>query len=241
MIALIDGDVVVYRVGFASENQTETQNCMNTELVMDQIMSDTHADTCKVYLSDSLENNYRFKIDPEYKANRKDARRPRWYQSIKSFLKNKYGAEITTGQEADDALGIKQAEHNYLAVDKEFPEYKPTIICSIDKDLLQIPGLHYSITKREITTVQHIDGIRHFYAQLLIGDRVDNIRGIDGIGPVKAGRLLDSIVDETQMFGRVRDTYNDDERLLKNGQLLWIRRQEGDEWKFPTGDNNAKA
>ncbi len=44
--------------------------------------------------------------------------------------------------EADDALGIAQdqIEHFDPAVSHQ-PEYN-TVICSIDKDLLQIPGLH---------------------------------------------------------------------------------------------------
>lgn len=231
MIALIDGDILVYRVGFASENQTEAQNCMNTELVMEQILKDNETEDYKVFLSDKLENNFRFKIDPEYKANRKDARKPRWYKSIRQFLVDEFQAEYTTGQEADDALGIEQTLHN--TGDWNPLGIVPTVICSIDKDLLQVPGNHYNITTREHQQVDYIEGLRNFYKQFLIGDRVDNIVGIDGLGVVKAGRLLDPLEDELSMFERVRLLYGDDERLLKNGQLLWVRRHEGEVWQFP--------
>lgn len=199
---------------------------MNTELVMEQILKDNDTDDYKVFLSDKLENNFRFKIDPEYKANRKDARKPRWYKSIRQFLVDEFQAEYTTGQEADDALGIAQTANGPNRVGD-------SVICSIDKDLLQVLGNHYNITTREHQQVNYIDGLRNFYKQFLIGDRVDNIVGISGLGTVKAGRILDPLQDELSMFERVRLLYGDDERLLKNGQLLWVRRHEGEVWQFP--------
>jgi 5'-3' exonuclease len=226
MIALIDGDVLVYRVGFASDNQTEVQNCINCDLVVKDILSAVGATDYKMFLSDSLENNFRYAIDNNYKANRKDARRPRWYDSLKLFLKQEYKAEVAYGQEADDALGIAQSNVSGESVG--------TIICSIDKDLLQVPGEHYNLAKGIRTTVTPTDGIRSFYKQLLTGDTVDNIKGIDGIGPVKSGRHLDGLTDERDMFETVRELYMDDPRLLKNGQLLWVRRHEGELWGFPS-------
>lgn len=222
MIALIDADVVVYRVGFASEDQTEAQNCFNCELVMEDIMNAVEATESRVFLSDKLENNFRFKVDNKYKANRKDAPKPKFYDSLKLFLKDKYKAETTTGQEADDALGIAQ--------DKEGNN---TVIATIDKDLLQIPGYHYNLATGEKRTVNYVEGIRYFYKQLLIGDRVDNIEGIRGIGPKKAGAILDGCDLEYDMFERVRTLYDEDERLLRNGKLLYIRRREGEDWEFP--------
>lgn len=215
----------MYRVGFSSENQTEAQNCMNMELLFEQIMADTKADSFKVFLSDKLESNYRFKIDPQYKANRKDAPKPRHYAALRMFALNELKAEITLGEEADDRLGIEQTKSGGGG----------TIICSIDKDLRQIPGLHYSITARTVDSVGTVEGLRHFYSQLLIGDRVDNITGVTGIGKVKSARLLDPLEHEEDFFERVRALYSDDERLLKNGQLLWIRRKENELWCFPTG------
>jgi 5'-3' exonuclease len=240
MIALIDGDVVVYRVGFASDSQTEVQNCINCDLVMKDILNATQAESYKVFLSDSLVNNFRYAIDNNYKANRKNAPRPRWYDSLRLFLKNEYNAEITLGQEADDALGIEQTRYRYWAMRDKYAvkgtmlQKSPvSVICSIDKDLLQVPGEHYNITKGERTTVTPIDGIRSFYTQLLVGDTVDNIVGIRGIGPVKAGRLLDGLTEERDLFETVRRAYGDDHRLLKNGRLLWVRRVENELWGFP--------
>jgi 5'-3' exonuclease len=238
MLALIDGDVVVYRVGFASENQTEAQNCINAELVMEDILNATNTESYRVFLSDKLENNFRYKIDNSYKANRKDAPKPKYYDSLRLFLQQNYQAEFTPGQEADDALGIAQCttlglKAKYNASIGPDPHPYESVICSIDKDLLQIPGRHYNLSTGVHTTVTYIEGLRSFYRQLLIGDRVDNITGITGIGKVKAARCIDHLDNESDMFATVRVLYQDDERLLRNGQLLWVRRTENEMWRFP--------
>jgi 5'-3' exonuclease len=111
-----------------------------------------------------------------------------------------------------------------------------TIICSYDKDMLQVPGLHYRFPTREFIEIDELTGLRNFYSQFLIGDRVDDIKGVYGLGPKKTEHLLRSCTNEKELFGRVRHKYNDDERLLKNGQLLWVRRKENEIWAFPEQD-----
>lgn len=107
------------------------------------------------------------------------------------------------------------------------------VICSLDKDLKQIPGHHYNWRRDEFDFVEPIEGLRHFYRQLLTGDRTDNIFGIRGIGTVKSGRLIDNLNTEEDMFHVVQAMYADDQRLLMNGQCLYIMREEGRRWSFP--------
>ena len=70
---------------------------------------------------------------------------------MNEYLVKEYKAEVCDGQEADDALGINQTDQ--------------TIICTIDKDLLMIPGQHYNFVKEEFKTVTYLDGLKHFYMQ----------------------------------------------------------------------------
>jgi hypothetical protein len=207
---------------------------------MQDILNAVEADgSYRVFLSDKLENNFRYKIDPQYKANRKDMPKPRWYDSLRLFLCNEYKAEYTHGQEADDALGIAQSKNFWeeqfklCASDGKPVSHTQSVICSIDKDLLQVPGNHYNLATGVHSTVNVFDGIRHFYRQLVTGDRVDNIFGIKGIGPVKSERLLTGAESESELFERVRILYDDDERLLRNGRLLWVRRVVDELWRFP--------
>lgn len=129
----------------------------------------------------------------------------------------KWNAEELYGLEADDAIGI------YLSKTKE------SIACSIDKDLRQIPGLHWNFVKKELYDVSEYIGAFNFYRQLLIGDVSDNIKGVHGIGPVKAEKFLFGLEPE-EMFSKVRFLYDDDERMLVNGQCLWLFKKEMDLW-----------
>lgn len=323
MKALIDGDIITYRCGFASEDVSEAIALSRADQTIERIIKETKAIEHQLYLSDNKENNFRYKIYPAYKANRTKPL-PRHYQAIKDHLIKKHNAVIALGQEADDALGIEQCAQASIcpngnssrltasqderagasstltrgisaadcqshklkdggsnpppatalgeglcsntqvrpiinagisgfqpsspinsesksAVDsliwsEEAAGSSPasqTIICSIDKDLRMIPGKHYNFVTGEFFEIEELEGLYNFYEQLLIGDRVDNIIGVNGIGAVRAPMYLRNCVDEEEMFTTVRNLYGDDKRLLQNGQVLWIRRQENQVWKFP--------
>jgi 5'-3' exonuclease len=233
VLALIDGDIVLYRSGWSSENDPEAIACARANETIEGILRDVQATEFQVWLSDSLENNFRFRIDPQYKISRQGQPKPKHYQALKYFLKKEWNAQVTEGQEADDALGIEQSANNEWVHDANGGKRAgESTICSIDKDLLQVPGQHYNFVRKERLTVTEDEGIRFFYKQLVIGDRIDDIIGVKGIGPVKAGRLLDSCPN-SELFNKVRYAYNDDARLLRNGQLLWIRREPEQVWKFP--------
>ena len=227
MLALIDGDIVSYRCAASAENDEEWVAVARAVECIDNIALATGATELEVWLSDGRESTFRWQMYPEYKANRTQPP-PRHLAALKAFLRDKYNAKVATGEEADDALGYRQMESN-----------GESIICSIDKDLLQIPGHHFNFVRMEYQQVDYVQGVRHFYKQLLIGDTTDNIKGIYGIGKVKAGKLLDNVYDELEMFDIVRDIYQDDARLLLNGRLLWIRREKDELWEFPSWSQNT--
>jgi DNA polymerase-1 len=62
---------------------------------------------------------------------------------------------------------------------------------TIDKDLDNTPGKHYNFNRKEIYDVTPEQAMRNFYTQCLTGDTADNIPGIRGIGPATARKLLD--------------------------------------------------
>lgn len=225
--ALVDGDIVAYRCAAASENEPVEVALLRADELMQRILHETASEEYIVFLTGS--DNFRYQHNPEYKANRKDTPRPQWLQHVREHLVVNWKAKVEDGQEADDALGIYQMAN------------KETIICSIDKDLLMIPGEHYDFVKSIRRDVYNIPAIRHFYWQLIMGDRTDNIFGFDGkarqtvpkkLEPIMA--QLESYDDELDMFNFVRELYSDDTRLLMNGICLWIRRNEGEVWKFPS-------
>lgn len=213
---LIDGDIVAYRCA-ASAWDWKTGKTLaplrvaiyRIEDMMDGIFESLHTDRYSMYLSDST--NYRNLIYPQYKANRKGMARPPYLDDCKNFLVQRMFATVCENAEADDYLGIAQCESSN------------TVICSIDKDLLQIPGSHFNFVKGQRMEVTPMEGLRHFFKQLLIGDTADNIFGIRGIGKVKADRLIDPLDSIEEMLDCVRAVYKDDVRLLMNCDVLWIQ------------------
>ena len=215
MKALIDADIVAYRVACTLEDDdAEDFVYARAEDLIDNILVSTEATEYRLFLTGK--NNFRYTIYPEYKAHR-PKEKPFWLEKCRQYLIATFNAEVVNGQEADDALGIAQTED--------------TIICSIDKDLLMIPGRHYNFVKDEFQEVTNDSGMRHFYMQCLTGDRSDNIKGIEQIGPKKAEKILIGCITEQELFNAVREAYSNDEEFLMNGRVLWIRRKENEDWK----------
>ena len=125
---LIDCDIVAYRNACTCEEDETPDICLfRVDEMMERIITSVGASSFTGYLSGG--NNFRKTIDPQYKANRLGKPKPKWLETCREHLVTKWNAVVTDGIEADDALGIAQRED--------------TIICSLDKDLLQIPGNHY--------------------------------------------------------------------------------------------------
>ena len=216
MKALIDADIVAYRVACTLEEDDAADFVYaRAEDLIDSILVNTEATEYRLFLTGK--DNFRYALYPEYKANRRDKEKPFWLENVRQYLKANFNAEVIDGQEADDALGIAQTDD--------------TIICSIDKDLLMIPGKHYNFVKDEFITIDKDQAMRNFYMQCLTGDRSDNIKGIDGIGPKKAEKILVGCITEQELFDAVREAYSNDEEFIMNGRVLWIRRQENEDWK----------
>jgi 5'-3' exonuclease len=230
MRALIDGDVVRYRTGFASEGEEEWIACSRADTTIEKILADTGANDYTIFFSDSLENNYRYKLYPFYKSSRQKTPKPKHHWALGKFIEDEWGVTVAKGEEADDALGITQSQ---ALEELRWAGDEPTIICSIDKDLLQVPGKHYNFVKGEFIEVDYLSGLRSFYRQLLTGDRTDDIPGIRGIGPVKAARLIDHLETEEEMVEVVRGMWQDDEKVDLYGKLLWVRREPEQLWRLP--------
>jgi len=71
--------------------------------------------------------------------------------------------------------------------------------------------------------------------RILTGDRVDNIEGIRGIGPVKADKILKDCTTERELYEACIKAYDGNtDRVLENGKLLWLRRKPNQMWQPPS-------
>ena len=220
MKLLIDGDPIVYRIGFACQKKDketglvtadpESHTLHSCKQFINQMLEETGADTYKIYLTGK--GNFRYKVREDYKANRKGADKPVHYQLVRDYLVKKFKAQVVDGMEADDALALGQQSD--------------TAIASIDKDLLMVEGRHYNYGKCTWQDVTAKQGEYFFYKQMLTGDRVDNIIGIRGIGEKKASKLLDTTPrkdwDETIIKLYMKEFEDGYHRAVQNTQLLWM-------------------
>lgn len=230
MLALIDGDIIAYRVAWTVEDQDSFGiPRWRANEMLEGILADTGATEFTVFLSGPESDNFRYKIYPEYKESRKNKPKPKWLERLKEYLIVDWGARIACGEEADDALGINQRPEG-------------TVICSIDKDLKQIPGYHYNFVKKEKDYVTKLGGLKSFYRQILTGDSGDDVPGLDRIGPAKSLKLISPCTSEASLVQQVyrayirayKDSNEALRRLNLSGSLLKIKQKEDEEiWQLP--------
>lgn len=225
MHLLIDSDSLLYKAGFVcNEPGQENLACWQLDVLMQDILDTTQCSSHQCYISGS--KNYRYDIYPEYKGNRKDMARPIHLGVLKEHIISKWGATVTDGIEADDAVGIAQC----IALDE-------TCIAHIDKDIDMIPGNHYNFNKREFYVVSNEQGMRHFYKQLLLGDRADNIPSFDGIMratvPKKLQHHYDFLMeaDNDEALAHIALMYPSWTKFNISASCLWIQREEDDTWQ----------
>ena len=131
-------------------------------------------------LSDRL-GNFRKKVDPSYKANRKSNRKPLGYQAMYDWLRETEKTMVMPMLEADDCLGILATRPENIG---------KCIMVSDDKDLRTIPGELYRPMADEHLEISEEAADEFFLTQTLCGDSVDGYLGCPKVGPVTAHKIL---------------------------------------------------
>jgi hypothetical protein len=171
------------------------------------------ADDLDVQIVLSGPGNFRDKLATivPYKGNRDVSHKPYWYQQIRDHLTGRWGAKVVEGREADDEVSIQGWKQwregfrfNYL-------------IATIDKDLDQVPGMHYDYRQKVFYNITEQEARHAFWKQMLMGDTTDNIPGCYKVGPVKAENVLTILADTC-----------DDEPCMWNGIVQRVRGVAGD-------------
>jgi hypothetical protein len=289
MRILVDGDLLVYRCGFAAErteykvvyhdehydepitvwaenhkgaialaaslteqghkpdiekhvNLEPVQNALhNVKSMIDKTCEALDAGAKDVTICLSGSTNYRTDLATlrEYKGNRDPDHKPAHGPAIKDYMRKQWDSVVTVDEEADDWLGYTQYA-SWQDMD--------TVIVSLDKDLDMIPGLHYNFVKDQSYFVDEDAANAFFWTQLVMGDSTDNIPGVPGVGPKKAEKFMEPCwhwsnsgeFDEDHAFHIAYALYVQGygpekafDALVENGQLLWIRREEGQVWLPP--------
>jgi hypothetical protein len=221
--ALIDADSLCYAIGFSSNDAEESIAIARLEETMTELCMELDCEDYKGFLTGK--GNFRdlIAVTVPYKGQRV-SEKPVHLQALRCHLVTSWGFTVVQGIEADDAVGIAA----YAVPEDE------TIMVHIDKDLNQFRGWHYNYKKKEKYHVTEFEGLHSFYTQILTGDRIDNIVGLKGIGPVKAKKVLEKCTNESELYQAVLKAYEgDQQRVLENGQLLWLQRSPNQVWTPP--------
>ena len=223
MIALLDADILCYRVGFATNDEHENTAIETMAVFLEDLLMFDLIDCEEHELFLTGKVNYRndIAVTAPYKGNRKDVKKPVHLPLLREYLQTAWAASVSDGQEADDDIAIRATE---LGDD--------CIIVSIDKDFMQVPGWHYNFVKKEKKYVTPEEGLRFFYKQILTGDNADNIKGIHRVGDVKATKMLADAKTEQELYACCVEAMGAD-RVLENARLLWLRRQPNQLWEPP--------
>lgn len=232
---LIDGDIIAYRAAFSTEQMgsQDTRNKVDDliQFILDStvLFPEIGLDYV-VYLTGK--GNFRDNIAKShpYKGNRKSVQKPRHLQTARDHMESEYQAIISKGEEADDLIAKEAARLDYHAC-----------VASIDKDMLQIPCWHFNIVRGDYLKVEPYGGIKFFYTQILTGDTADNIVGLWKVGPVKAKKILEDAETEQELWDLVVKAYDGNEdRVIENARLLWLRREEEEIWQPPRVRSDSK-
>jgi hypothetical protein len=128
-------------------------------------------------------NNFRKELRSEYKAKRKESKKPAHLSEMfKHFYKN-VDTFAFEGLEADDAISIDAAYLRSIG--------QPYIIVSIDRDLNMVPGWHYmpfnwrgknNFGKARLFYISEAHAHAFFMKNLVITRSKDGLKGLPGYG-----------------------------------------------------------
>lgn len=243
---LIDCDLLVYRCGFAADSQIKKEfkakhpdasdeelkehiasldytglALQNAKTVIESV-TDRFSAEYKAYIHGKGNFRDRIATIKPYKGNRDKVGKPKYYNELREYLIERWHAQPAMDQEADDLIGIEQFDN---------PD-KYTVIVSTDKDMDQIPGWHFNWVKSELYYQPITEANLFFFWQMMVGDSVDNIPGIDGVGVKTATKIIN---EQDRKLERVREVVKDlyrrqygdawDKAYWEVGQLLYIRRR----------------
>jgi len=220
--ALIDADILIYRIGFATNNEPEDYAIrIMANFLEDILLIDLpEVQTWELFLTGKGNFRYDYAETAPYKGNRTGAEKPKHYLLLREYLNLSWGADIVDGMEADDMLAIRATEKG-----------DDSVMVTLDKDLDQVVGWHYNFAKKLRYYITKDQGLLNFYKQFLVGDAVDNIKGVRGIGDKRAQKLLQDKT-EHEMWSIVVEHLGED-RALENGRLLYMLRSLDDVFTPP--------
>lgn len=191
MIALFDADILLYRFAFRNEAEIQwEEGCVSQHEEFERAVFELNsfvesvrdrvgADSSRMVFSGN--RNFRYDVEPTYKYNRLERPHSPLRDKLKAYIREKYWCLSMPRIEGDDLLGILTTE-----MPGRFT------VCTIDKDLQQIPGRLYNWDKDVLKVVTEEEADRFFFYQIIKGDPGDGYSGCPGAGDTLATDFLNN-------------------------------------------------
>ncbi|MCY1708370.1 hypothetical protein [Pannonibacter sp. SL95] len=204
-VAHIDADFLAYQVSAEKADGSDKKSLEdmqhNAEEAVQHLKSLAAAEHVHLHLTPSTSTKgQRAQLAQlkEYQGNRKDQEKPQYLHVIRDWLVDRFPGTLHQNCEADD--GMATAQYRAIAEGRR----GKSIIVSKDKDLNMVPGLHLVWDTGEIVDTDDFGwielvegstkkivgyGAKFFWAQMLMGDPVDNVSGL----PKVPGKVMNKI------------------------------------------------
>lgn len=249
-VLILDGDGPAYVAAATVKTIPTGIRRFHTACLEAQFLAETT--TVEVHLThEECYKAGRFKVNAvkPYQGQRSSSAKPPLLQALRQEVSEAdpppgVFVHMQRNVEADDAMMMKAYELGEMG-----------IIRSEDKDLRMTPYPYYDIESgtvmpsdpfgklwiKEMKSGKKLLGrsLKFFWAQMLMGDSADNIKGVltlngKDCGPVNTFDLLDPMTEIGQVCNAVVDAYRAiDQNPLPEGWLLWLLRSPDDNfWKY---------
>ena len=185
-IALIDGDPMVYIIGYNLLKDQPSDPVAYIEEKYKSIVTWIAMQTGSSHVRIAWSAKRLYRDDAYqaavYKGNR--GTKPEFVAQTEPTLitQEAYASYMVEGLEADDLLSLWAEQCGINGIDY--------VVASPDKDLDQIPGNRFKYDKDLQYFITPEQAQYQLNLQMLKGDSTDNILGIPGMGDVKAAKLL---------------------------------------------------
>lgn len=196
-VVLIDADSLMYFSSYGSEEDQILSETKLSEKIYDilNIVGNSY-NVERYYVFVKGDNNFRYKIFPEYKKNR--PKKHPIIDVLNKYLVDNFEAIESHNAESDD----------YVYSFSQLPEFLDhTIICSVDKDLRQIPGIHYDYQKNKFYVISEEEARYNLAIQMIMGDAADGIPCLKGYGIKKAESIIQKGMSPYQCIRAILKEY----------------------------------
>lgn len=219
-IAIVDTDILFHwALSFVDDNMSLAEAKREAEKV---ILNFEHTLVAKAYVYFIKgKGNFRYTVATikPYKGTRSGDPHKFYNELLEHMIKFR-DCISCNGLEADDMISIFHDER--------------TVACTNDKDAKQTAGDLYNFTKKEIVTISKGEAWKNLWLQVLTGDTVDNIPGIEGVGPAKANSILNDTVGAKEYPNTVLNAFIEKYGLIdgtdffnENYQLIRMKTSSG--------------